>query len=70
VLEISPTVADIATMYIQHLFYCIAWPHGSSPLDLIAAIQGRLCHYSNGTENIIFFNKYQDASAKDHERMW
>ncbi len=43
--------------------------HSNSPADLIASIQGHLGHYKDGTEKIIVFDKYQDVSAKDHERM-
>ncbi len=39
------------------------------PLFAYASIQGHLCHYTDGTEKIIVFDKYQDVSAKDHERM-
>jgi hypothetical protein len=32
-------------------------------------IQGRLNRYPDGTEKIVVFDKYQEVSAKDHERM-
>ena len=69
VLEIFPTPADIVIVDISQLFYHIVWPHGGSPSDLIASIQGRLNHYPDDTEKILVFDKYQGVSAKDHERM-
>ena len=51
------------------LFYHIVWPHGGSPSDLIASIQGRLSHYPDGTKKVVVFDKYKDISAKDHEIM-
>ena len=35
----------------------------------MSSIQGRLSHYPAATEKIVVFDKYQDVSAKDHERM-
>ncbi len=69
VLEVLPTPADIVIVDVSQLFYHIVWPHGGSPADLITSIQGRLGHYPDGTEKIIVFDKYQDVSAKDNERM-
>ncbi len=37
--------------------------------DLIASIQGRINRYPDVAEKIIVFDKYEDISAKDHERM-
>ena len=69
VLQILPVPADIVIVDVSQLFYHIVWPHGGSPSDLIASIQGRLSHYPDGTEKVVVFNKYKDISAKDHERM-
>ena len=49
VFAISDCLVDVS-----QLFYHIVWPHGGSPSDLIASIQGRLGHY---------------ISAKDYERI-
>ncbi len=68
VLEMLPTTPDVVVVDVLQLFYHIVWRHGGSPSDLIASIQGRLSHYSNGIEKIIVFDKYQDVSAKEHER--
>ena len=69
VLEILPVPADIAIVDVSQLFYHIVWPHGGSPSDLIASIQGRLSHYPDGTEKVIVFYKCKYIYAKDHERM-
>ena len=69
VLKILPVPADIVIVDVSQLFYHTVWPHGGSPSDLIASIQGRLSHYPDGTEKVVVFDKYKDISAKDHERM-
>ena len=72
VFDISPTVADVVIMDVRQLFFHIVWTYrtyGGSPSDLIASFQDRLSHYPDGTNKIIVFDKYQDISAKDHERM-
>lgn len=68
VAETLPTPADIVIVDVSQLFYHIVWPHGGILSDLLSSIQGRLSHYPAGTEKIIVFDKYQDISAKDHER--
>ena len=69
VVEISPKSADTVIVDVSQLFYHTLWPHGGSPSDVIASIQGRLSHYPDVTKKIVVFDKYQDVSAKDHERM-
>ena len=69
VLEISPTAPDIVIVDVSQLFYHIVWPYGGNPSDLIASIRVRLSRYPDGAEKVILFDKYQDVSAKDHERM-
>jgi hypothetical protein len=69
VFQNLPTPAEIVIVDVSQLFYRIVWPHGGSPSDLIASIHGRLSHYPDGTEKIIVFDKYEDISAKDHERI-
>ena len=54
----------------SQLFYHIFWPHGDSPTELIASIEGRLSNYPEATKKNVVFEKYQDISAKDHERIW
>ncbi|XP_014676492.1 PREDICTED: uncharacterized protein LOC106816405 [Priapulus caudatus] len=69
VREVLPSATDIVIVDVSQLFYHIMWPHGGSPSDLIASIQCRLSRYPDGIAKIIVFDKYQDVSAKDHERM-
>ena len=57
-------------MDVSQLFYHTVWPHGGNLSDLIACIQSKISHYPDATEKIIVFDKYNDISAKDHERMW
>ena len=45
------------------------WPHGGGRSDVIESIRRRLSRYPHEAETIIVFDKYQDISAKDHERM-
>ena len=45
------------------------WPHGGSPSDVIESIRRRFSRYPHEAEKIIVFDKYQDVSAKDHERI-
>ena len=35
----------------------------------MSSIHCRLVRYTDGAEKIIVFDKYQDISAKDHERV-
>ena len=42
------------------------WQQGL--IDLIASIEKRLSNYPDANK-IVVFDKYQDVSAKDHERM-
>jgi hypothetical protein len=67
VVDISPAAAEILIVDISQLFYQIVWPHGGTASDLIASIQGRLNGYAS-IQKIIVFDKYNDVSAKDHER--
>ena len=69
VVDISPKSADTIIVNVSQLFYHITWPHGGSPSDLVASIEERLCYYLNATKKIVVFDKYQDISAKDHERI-
>ena len=53
----------------SQLFYIIIWPHVSSPSELIASNGEHLSNYPEASEKIVVFDKYQDISAKDHDRM-
>ena len=52
------------------LFYCIIWPHVSTPSELIASKEEHLSNYHEASEKIVVFNKYQDIIAKYHGRRW
>ena len=69
IIEGTPATADIVIVDVQQLWYRIVWPHGGSPSDVIELIRRRLSRYPHKAEKIIVFDKYQDVSAKDHERM-
>ena len=68
-LEILPSAPDIVIVEVSQLFDRIVWPHHGSVSDLMSSIQGRLVRYTDGADKIIIFDKYQDISTKDHERM-
>ncbi|MCG7883058.1 MAG: hypothetical protein JAY96_15870 [Candidatus Thiodiazotropha endolucinida] len=69
VVDIYPKSADTLIVDVSQLFYHMVWPHGGNPSDLIASIEERLSNYGDATKKIVVFDKYQDVSAKDHERM-
>ena len=69
VIDISAKYADTIIVDVSQLFYHIRWPYGGSPSDLIASIEERLSIYYPDANKIVVFDKYQDVSAKDHERM-
>ena len=69
VIECTPATADIVIVDVQQLLYRIVWPHGSSPSDVIESIRCRLSRSPHEADKIIVFDKYQDVSAKVHERM-
>ena len=45
-------------------------PHGGSHYDLVASIKECFNNYTDATRKIIGFDKYEDISAKDNEKMW
>jgi len=51
------------------MLYHIVWPHRGDASDLSENIKRRLSCYSTGTEQVLVFDRYDDLSAKDHERM-
>ena len=54
---------------IQQMFYHIVWLHGGDASDLSENIKRRLSCYCAGTEQVLVLDRYDDLSAKDHERM-
>ena len=69
IIECTPATADIVIVDVQQLLYRIVWPHGGSPSDVIESIRRRLSRYPHEAEKISVFDKYQDVSATDLERM-
>ena len=53
----------------SQLFYHIIWPHVSSPSELIASNEEHLSNYPEASKKSVVFDKYQDISGKDHDRM-
>ena len=56
-------------MYMQQMLYRIIWPHGGDVSDLSENIKRYLSCYCAGTEQVLVFDRYDDLSAKDHERI-
>ncbi len=69
VQKVDSPFPDIVIVDAQQLLYHIIWPHGGDASVLVESIKGRLSCYPAGTEKILVFDKYDDLSAKDHERM-
>ena len=53
----------------SRLFYRIIWPHVSSPSELIASNEEHLSNYLEASKKIVVFDKYQNISVKDHDRL-
>ena len=53
----------------SQLFYRITWPHVSSPSECIVSNEEHLSNYFEASKKIVIFDKYQDISAKDQDRM-
>ena len=45
-------------------------PHGGSHYNLVASIEECFNNYTDATRKIPGFDKYENISAKDNERMW
>ena len=69
IVDIYPKPADTLIVDVSRVFYHTVLSHGGSPSDLIASIEERLSNYSDAIKKIVVFDKYQDISAKDHDRM-
>ena len=69
VLDVLPVTPETVVVDVSQLFYHTVWPHGGNLSNLIACIQSKISRYPDATEKIIVFDKYNDTSAKDHERM-
>ena len=54
------------------MLYHIVWPHAGDALILFENAKQRLSNhhgYPPGTEKILVFDRYDDISAKDHDRV-
>ena len=45
-------------------------PHGGSHYDIVASIEECFNNYTDATKRNLGFDKYDNISAKDNERMW
>ena len=59
---------DIIIVDGQQLIYHIVWPCAGSASDLANSKKDRLGQY-HPTEVLVIFDRYDDRSAKDHERI-
>ena len=59
----------IPKVIASKLFYRIIWLHVSSPSEVIASNEEHLSNFPEASKKFDIFDKYQDISAKDHDRM-
>ena len=72
VVQVDPSTPDVFIVDMQHMLYHIVWPHAGDALMLFENAKQRLSNhhgYPPGTEKILVFDRYDDISAKDHERV-
>ena len=72
VVQVDPSTPDFVIVDMQQMQYHIVWPHGGDALMLFENTKQRLSSqhiYPAGTEKILVFDRYDDMSAKDHERV-
>ena len=53
----------------SQLFCHIIYPHDRSTSEHMASNEEHLSNYPETSKKIFVFDKYQDISAKDHDRM-
>ena len=66
--DLQPHAPDIVIVDGQQLLYDIVWPCAGSASDLANSMKDRLGQYQP-TEVLVIFDRYDDRSAKDHERI-
>ena len=66
--DLQPEAPDIFIVDGQQLLYHIAWPYAGSASDLANSMKDRLGQYQP-TEVLVIFDRYDDRSARDHERI-
>ena len=67
--KVDASKPHVVIVDIQQMLYHIIWPLGGDATMLFENIKQRLSCYPDGTEKIMVFDRYEDLSAKDHERM-
>ena len=66
--DLQPHAPDIVIVDGQQLLYDIVWPCARSASDLAKSMKDRLGQYQP-TEVLVIFDRYDDRSAKDLERI-
>ena len=66
--DLQPHAPDIVIVDGQQPLYDIVWPCTGSASDLANSMKDRLGQYQP-TEMLVIFDRYDDRSAKDHERI-
>ena len=66
--DLQPDAPDIVIVDGQQLLYHIVWPCAGSASDLANSMKDRLGQYQP-TEVLVIFDRYDDRSAKHHERI-
>ena len=66
ILETNPPVPDVVLADASQLIYHMVWPSSGTVSDNAASIRPRLKRYNTNT--FVIFDRYQQVSAKDHER--
>ena len=66
VLEANPPVPDVVLVDALQLIYHVVWPSSGTVSDLAAGMGPRLKRYN--TKTFVIFDRYEQVSAKDHER--
>lgn len=70
-LSVSQSEASPAEMVVvdaQQLLYHVVWPVGSNVSALAASVKNKLDRYGD-SRKVLVFDKYEDLSPKDHERI-
>ena len=72
VVQVDPSTPDVVTVDMQQMLYHIVWHMEGTPPMMLENTKQRLSSnqsYPPGTEKILVFDRYDDISAKDHERI-
>ena len=66
VLDPNPQPPDVVLVDASQLIYHVVWPSAGTVADLAASMGRRL--HQHITQTYVIFDRYQQLSAKDHER--